>query len=159
MESSRSTALRGGLADRAEPEGAFRRAQNDSAQVRWLRQDIASLSGTIPRIAAARSHIVALLAPALEAAVVRGSTPADSYPPPAIAETRESWACAASSPATPQQANFARELRIHASIHMAPRQSNAGADGARVGIPRRYADALLALGLMLIVAAISFTIV
>ena len=158
MESGRPTALRGELALQEASQRQFRAAQTASAQVRWLRQDIASLTDTVPRIAAARTRISTLLEHALIVAPVTGSTFAESSPPAGNPETRESWAGAAALLTTAEQTKFVPVLWTQASIHIATRQSNSRAHGALVGVPRRYADALVALGLMLIVAAISFTI-
>jgi hypothetical protein len=158
LESSQPTALRPELIIQAGSDPDLGSTQNAPAQVRWLRQDLASLTETVYRLAAARARIVALLGRTAMNGHVAGSATVELSPRGAPRPVHIGWSDAIQAPMFAEQPNFAPQLSVEGSEQATRHPTNPRPRPARTGLPIRYANGLVALGLTLVVVAISFTI-
>lgn len=159
MESSQPTALRGQLIAQPQREPGPDSLQSSPAQVRWLRQDLESLTSTVSDVVAARDRIVFLLGALATEAEQPISACVERSPRSAASLVYEDRPVALHTPPVSEPMASGSSVSTQAPYKTEPRSGRAQPVVGAPGLPRIYANGLVAIGLMLITAAISFTIV
>ena len=158
MESSLPTALRRDLAVQAASEPHLGSGQNAPAQIRWLRQDLASLTETVSDLAAARARILTLLQ---QPAVNPHATASvfDELPQPSATRGGNfDPPDALVGPIFTKEATFAPVLPAEGLRKATSHTSTPRPRPPAAALPRGCANGLVAIGLTLILVAILFTI-